>query len=170
MKRLLLAAALTLVAATSATAQTVILVRHAEKADQSADPILSAAGGDRAGVLAGVLANAGVDFIYATPLQRTQLTAGPAGAAAGVAVTPIALGGGTAGHVAAVAERVRAAPADSTVLVVGHSNTIPLIVRALGGQSADMADCEYDRLTTVVLTGDAPVTVTSRYGAPSTCE
>ena len=44
MKRLLLATALTLLSATSAMAQTVILARHAEKADQSADPALSDAG------------------------------------------------------------------------------------------------------------------------------
>jgi len=35
--------------------------------------------------------------------------------------------------------------------VVGHSNTIPLIARALGVEAADMRECEYDRLTRVDL-------------------
>ena len=58
MKRLLLAAALSLLTAASAMAQTVYLVRHAEKADASADPVLSEAGQARAAALAAALAEA----------------------------------------------------------------------------------------------------------------
>jgi broad specificity phosphatase PhoE len=170
MKRLLLAATLSLLAATSAAAQTVILVRHAEKADQTSDPILSTPGEERARALAADLPDASVDFVIVTPLQRTRMTAAPTAAANGVTPTEIGFDGGAAAHVAAVVERVRAQPADSTVLVVGHSNTIPLIARGLGAQSADMADCEYDRLTIVVLGDGSPVTINGRYGQPSTCE
>ena len=53
MKHLLLAAALSLVAALPAMAQTVVIVRHAEKADASADPLLSEAGQARARVWGG---------------------------------------------------------------------------------------------------------------------
>ena len=171
MKRLLLAAALTLLTATSAMAQTVVLVRHAEKADQSADPVLSEAGQVRAAALAEAVAPLQIDTVFVTPLQRTRLTAEPAAEAAHLTPTVIAFEGGTPAHVAAVAARIRELPKTAKVLVVGHSNTIPLITRALGVEAADMADCEYDRLTTVILgDGDTAVVLNSRYGAASTCE
>lgn len=183
MKRLLLAAALTLMTAGSAMAQTVVLVRHAEKVDASADPLLSEAGETRARVLANVLADADLDLVLTSPLQRTRMTA--ALSAAAHAKTPEAIGfdGGTPAHVAAVVARIRAVDDDDVVLVVGHSNTIPLIARALGYGAADMPDCEYDRLTVLVIEdededqegdeeeGEAEdvTAVIARYGAPSTC-
>jgi broad specificity phosphatase PhoE len=170
MKRLLLAAALSLLTAGSAMAQTVILVRHAEKVDDSADPALSEAGQMRAGALAAVLADAHPGHVFTSPLQRTRLTAGPAAEFHAATIEPISLEGGGAAHVAAVAEHVRALPKDAVVLVVGHSNTVPLIARALGyTAAADMPECEYDRLTVLDLNGDRTTAVVGRYGAPTTC-
>lgn len=170
MKRLLLAATLSLLTATSAMAQTVYLVRHSEKADQSADPVLSAAGTERAGALAAALADAHPDLILVTPLQRTALTAAPTASHHGATPVVVPLDGGTQGHVAAVVARVRAQPADAVVLIVGHSNTVPLIARALGyAEAADMPDCEYDRLTLLHLMGERAHGQVSRYGAASTC-
>jgi hypothetical protein len=59
--------------------------------------------------------------------------------------------------------------AGGTVLVVGHSNTIPAIVGALGApRPRDLCDSEYDQLFVVIL-GDTgpPRLVRSRYGAAS---
>ena len=170
MKRLLLAAALLCLSAGSALAQTVILVRHAEKVDASADPLLSEAGVARAGALALALADAHPGHIFTSPLQRTRLTAGPVAEVHSVTIEPVGFDGGTPAHVAAVVERVRALPDDAVVLIVGHSNTIPLIARALGyAAAADMADCEYDRLTVLDLNGEHTSAVVGRYGAPTTC-
>ena len=170
MKRFLLATALSLLIAGSAMAQTVILVRHAEKVDASADPALSELGQRRAVGLAAVLADAHPGYVITSPLQRTRLTAGPAAEFHSVTIEPVGFDGGTPAHVAAVAARVRALPDDAVVLVVGHSNTIPLIARALGyTAAADMADCEYDRLTVLDLNGEHTSAVVGRYGAPSTC-
>ena len=69
-------------------------------------------------------------------------------------------------HAKAVAEQVMK-HAGETVLVVGHSNTIPAIVGALGApQPRDLCDSEYDQLFVVVL-GDTgpPRLIRSRYGA-----
>lgn len=175
MKRLLLATALSLLTAGSALAQTVVLVRHAEKVDASADPVLSEAGVARAEALSRALADFHPDHVFTSPLQRTRLTAAPAAAFHSVTIEPVGVDGGTPAHVAAVAARIRALPDDAVVLVVGHSNTIPLIARALGYTAvADMADCEYDRLTVLTLFEhegevDRTTAVVGRYGAPSAC-
>lgn len=170
MKRFLLAAAVSLLCATSAMAQSVYLVRHAEKADASSDPVLSEAGQARAAALAQALAGAHPGHIFTSPLQRTRLTAAPTAEVHSVTIEPVGFEGGTAAHVAAIAERVRALPDDAVVLVVGHSNTIPLIARALGyAEAADMPDCEYDRMTFLHLAGDETHSQVTRYGAPTTC-
>lgn len=171
MKRLLLAAALSLLTAGSALAQTVILVRHAEKADASADPALSEAGQARAEALAVALSDADLTHVLVSPLQRTRLTAEPAARAHAVTPEAISFDGGADAHVHRLAERIRALPVDAVVLVVGHSNTVPLIARALGETGpAEMADCEYDRLIVLSLEvdGDSPAVV-GRYGEPGNC-
>src|SRR5687768_3222599 len=57
---------------------TVFIVRHAEKAPEPADdPVLSDIGQRRASDLAAMLADAGVDAILVSELQRTSLTAQP---------------------------------------------------------------------------------------------
>jgi len=170
MKRLLLTAVLGLLTATSATAQTVVLVRHAEKVDASADPLLSEAGVSRAQALAVALSDARPAIILTSTLQRTRLTAQPTATAFGIRLETIGLEGGAPAHVEAIAARVRAQTPEAVVLVVGHSNTIPLIARALGfAAAADMPDCEYDRLTVLDLNGEQTKAVVGRYGAASGC-
>ncbi|HYC98830.1 histidine phosphatase family protein [Brevundimonas sp.] len=170
MKRLLFAAAVSLLTATSAMAQTVIIVRHGEKVDASADPALSEAGQARARALAAELTEAHPSVILTSPLQRTRLTAAPTADYHSVTSEAVPLDGGAGAHVAAIAARVRALPEDATVLIVGHSNTVPLIARALGyAEAADMPECEYDRMTVLHLNGDAAHGVVTRYGEPTTC-
>jgi broad specificity phosphatase PhoE len=74
--------------------------------------------------------------------------------------------GPAAQHAKAVADQVLK-HAGGTVLVVGHSNTVPAIIGALGApQPRDLCDSEYDQLFVVII-GDAgpPRLVRSRYGA-----
>ena len=170
MKRLLLAAALTVTLAAPAAAQTVIVVRHAEKAEPSADPVLSGPGEARVAALAATLAGAGVTHVFVTPLQRTGLTAGPSAVAAGSEPVAVSLDGGAAAHVARLVGAVRQLSPEAVVLVVGHSNTVPDIARGLGATgAAAMDDCEYDRLTVLTLTPGGAHAVTGRYGAVSPC-
>lgn len=171
MKRLLLATVVSLFAASTAAAQTVIVVRHAEKADASADPLLSEAGQARARALAAQLTDAHPSVILTSPLQRTILTAAPTAEHHSVASEAVPLNGGVQAHLAAIVARVQALPEDATILIVGHSNTVPLIARALGyAEAADMPECEYDRLTTLHLLGEGRAhAIVSRYGEPTTC-
>ncbi len=168
MRALLLILALALPMTTFAQSSTVVIVvRHAEKAtDHPRDPTLSEAGQARAQTLARALAQTGLDAAYSTQYRRTRLTAEPAAKAAGleVQVRPID-GSNSATYAAELARDLRALPAGSTVLVVGHSNTVPDMVRAISGHAAvEMPETEYDRYTVITLDADGGARVsTSRY-------
>ena len=45
-----------------------------------------------------------------------------------------------------------------SVLVVGHSNTTPQLVRLLGGQATDMTEREYSRLYQLIIDSSGKVT------------
>ncbi|WP_419318059.1 histidine phosphatase family protein [Caulobacter sp. ErkDOM-E] len=168
-RRLIAIALAPVLFASSALAQTVVIVRHGEKVAPNGDPDLSAAGQARAQALAQALSGARVAMVLATPLKRTQQTAEPAAQAAGVAVVPVPFAGGDAAHAQRLADQARTAPADATVLIVGHSNTVANIARALGDTAAQApSDCEYDQMTVIQLAGAAaPKVVHARYGAPT---
>jgi phosphohistidine phosphatase SixA len=147
---------------------TVYLVRHAEKGTTpAADPPLTPAGETRAAALAAALRDAGVTAAITTDLTRTKATAQPLADAR--KLTPIVVGVRvpTPQHVAAVADAVRN-QAGGVVLVVGHSNTIPRIVEALGGPGLpDICDGMYSDLFIMRLDPGKPATVARvRYGAP----
>jgi len=146
----------------------VMLVRHAEKAvEPRADPPLTDAGRARAQALATATASAGIDAIIVTPLARTRETAAPVAQARGLTPIEVPVERSVAAHVAAVVEAVRARPAGEAVLVVGHSNTIPAIVTALGGPPlADLCDSQYAVLYVLSLPAAGPARlVTASYGA-----
>lgn len=136
------------ICATDALAQHVFLVRHAERADtvnggqpmMAADPNLSEAGRRRAESLATVLRDARITAIFVTEYKRTQETAAPLAKALGISPT-VVTSKDTLGLVARVREST------GNVLVVGHSNSVPNIITALGVVNAPpIADTEYDNL------------------------
>jgi len=132
----------------SPAATTVLLVRHAEKDERAGpDPPLLPQGGERAKRLAAMLSRVDLVAIYATPTRRTQATARPVAEAAGLEIT-------TTGEPATeLAKRLRA-HRGGTVLVVGHSNTLPEILRALG--AGDHSVEGYENLFVVTLAGPGP--------------
>jgi broad specificity phosphatase PhoE len=139
-------------ASVDAVAQdTVFLVRHAERADAGMastgaavnDPDLSAEGRARADSLAMMLKDADVTAIYATEFKRTQQTAAPLAKALGLTVTIV-----KAAEPTKLVEALRSAAGN--VLVVGHSNTVPDVVRFLGVRaSITIGEAEYDNLFVV---------------------
>jgi broad specificity phosphatase PhoE len=140
-----------------AEAQMVIVVRHAERADGGAgtgaamtsgnDPELSEAGKARAQKLAAMLGDAGIVAIYTTQYRRTKDTAAPLAARIGVTSETV-----LSGEVPALVERIKSHKTGA-VLVVGHSNTVPQIVKALGGSPVTVGDDEYDSLFFVAPNG-----------------
>jgi broad specificity phosphatase PhoE len=149
---------------------TVYVVRHAEKAvEPGSDPALSAEGQARARALADSLRNAGVDAVIVTQFKRTRTTAAVVAEAAKLTPQVVPASADAKSHAEAVAAMVRKQPAGSTVLVVGHSNTVPAIIGALGGpHMPDLCDAEYDNLFVLTVPASGAATlVRSRYGVPA---
>lgn len=141
---------------------TVLLVRHAEK-QAGDDPALTEPGRARAAALAHVGLRAGVAAVYATTLRRTSLTVKPLADALDLEVTTLA-----PDATAELVARLRTAHPGQTVIVAGHSNTIPEILAALGVPGVTIDHDDYDDLFVVHLDGDGRVTSTHlQYGAPT---
>lgn len=133
----------------------VVLVRHAEKAnDGSQDPLLTAEGRTRAAALVDRLADRSIAAVYATPFRRTQLTAWPVANARALTITVRPAGE----PAATLAEALRSRHGGQSVVVVGHSNTLPALARALGARGvADMDEGEYDRAMIVIIPAEGEV-------------
>jgi broad specificity phosphatase PhoE len=153
--------------AAAGDSQLVLIVRHAEKAPEpGGDVPLTDAGRARAEALAEALAHARVDAIVTTQFRRTRETAGPLARRLQLTTRVVEAGGDTRAHARAVADAVRGA--GRTVLVVGHSNTVPAIIAALGGpRLEELCESDYDNLFVLAMpAGGAPGLTQSRYGAP----
>jgi len=109
----------------------VILVRHAEKQAGSSDPSLTPEGAARAERLAAMLGDKGgtpIARIYSSEVRRTQETAGPLSRRLGLPVTTV-----PAKDVAGLVSQLHASSRGGTSVVVGHSNTVPMVVSQLTG-------------------------------------
>src|SRR6266702_1370910 len=111
---------------TADAAPIVFIVRHAEKAATGGnDPHLSVAGQKRAETLARILKDSQITIVFVSEFKRTQETAAPTAKEA--RLNPIVV---LSNDVAGMAARGRALSGNA--LVVGHGNTIPQLIEALG--------------------------------------
>ena len=153
---------LSLAAGASGAPAVIIVVRHAEKAALPADdPPLTPAGNARATELARLVeawsaAGIPVRGLFASEVKRTQQTLAPIAAKTHLTITVTG-----AKELDALVQQVQAVNG-GMVVVAGHSNTVPQIVKALGG-SADLTigDAEYDRVFVITPKG----VIDMRYGA-----
>ena len=151
-RRIAIALLVVLLTASTAAAQgTIFLVRHAERADtvpgappsMSADPSLSETGRARAASLAAILKDADIGAIFVTEFKRTQETAAPLAQALGI--KPATVGSKDR---STLVEQLKTI--SGNVLVVGHSNTVPDILKALGvAEPVTIGDNDYDDLFVV---------------------
>lgn len=135
-------------------AVTVVLVRHAERLDDSPDSPLNDIGRERVERLRALVADVDFTHVHSTNLTRTRDTA-----------LPIAEDDGrelifySPGELEELAQRIRATPGRH--LVSGHSNTTPRLVTALGGDDhGPIDDMEYDRLYIIVIQPGQPAVTT----------
>ena len=115
---------------TCSAQRAIILVRHAEKIADDMNGIdvpLSKAGQERARLLAEMLKDSGITVIYASDTVRTRDTARPT---AKVLRLPIKMLDQR--NPAAAVKRMQRENADDIVLIVGHADTLPSLLEALG--------------------------------------
>lgn len=100
----------------------------------------------RAARLGRILAASGVKAIYTTQYQRTILHAAPVARA--LNVTPVVH---PAGDTPGLLRKIAAQDADDVVLVVGHGNTVPEILKGLGHSDAvKIEETDFDNLFVLV--------------------
>jgi broad specificity phosphatase PhoE len=152
--------------------QVIFLVRHAERAPTPApapaaapapakahgmmadDPPLSQAGEQRAAKLAAMLASSGIRHVYTSEYRRTRQTAAPLANA--LHVTPVMAAASDPGRLVA---RVKAD--QGNVLIVGHSDTVPDLLKKLGVRATvTIADGDYDNLFVVFRDAAGKATLT----------
>ena len=144
---------------------TVILIRHAERLSVppgNNDPHLSAAGKSRAKLLLHVLSEASVSAIYTSEFIRTNETAQPLADELGL--SPI-----KATDAQDIQNDILLNHAGKTVLVVGHTDTVPEVIRLLGDNSGhEIDDDEFDNMFIATVLGESSVRVTRlKYGDPT---
>ena len=107
-------------------APVIFIVRHAEKASTGGkDPDLSVEGQKRADALAHILKDSQITSVFVTEFKRTQQTAAPTARALQVSPTVV-----PANDIGGLVQKLRAS--NGNALVVGHGNTIPDLLKALG--------------------------------------
>lgn len=122
----------------------IFIVRHGEKASSTdPDTRLALQGEDRALKLASMLRNAGVTHVFVSDKKRTQQTAQELVDQRGLAA-PVVL---PSTDTKKLVEQLKAAPKDAVILVVGHSDTIPAILKGLGiNDDVVIKEDQYGRL------------------------
>jgi broad specificity phosphatase PhoE len=128
----------------------VVIVRHGEKTTEGGtDPDLSSAGRARADALARILKDSGITAIFTSEFKRTQETATPTATSAHVTPTVVA-----AKDTAALVAKLH--QLNGNALLVGHGDTIPNLIKALGiNTQINIPDDDYSELLIITL-GDKP--------------
>ena len=138
----------------------VFLVRHAEKTSNNTDPDLTQDGHARAIELSRLLQNVELTTIFSTNYLRTKNTAEPIAVLQNLQIMEY-----DPQDLAAFSKTI--INLEGKHLVVGHSNTTPVLVELLGGDAISEIDekSEYDRLYIVTQTSNGNVnSLLLRYG------
>jgi 2,3-bisphosphoglycerate-dependent phosphoglycerate mutase len=138
---------------------TFIIARHAEKSmtESSSDPSLAPEGTDRANRLAVLLKEVEVSAIYSTNYKRTKSTVTPIAEAKSISIQDY-----KSLKEAELDDMIKKY-AGGTIVIAGHSNTVPGIVNLLIGKEKykNLDDSNYGSLFIVSVTerGKASVTL-----------
>jgi len=129
----------------------IYLVRHAEKLPDSKNPALTDCGTTRAEQLASMFSKANITAIYSTSYQRTMQTAKPL-----ANLLKVAIKNYNPKHLEQFSLLLTQKNENS--LVVGHSNTTPMLVELLAKQKvAPLTEQDYQYLYQVQFVNDQPM-------------
>ena len=127
----------------------IYIVRHAEKTSEDSNADLSAKGKTRVEVLRWMLRDIALDAVYSTDVPRTFHTVEPIAKEKGLSVESYVSKPGK------LAQTIRHNHRGQTLLVSGHSNTIPELLKSLGVSIEDKILPGFDDLFIVTLDGSA---------------
>ena len=144
----------------------IYLVRHAEKLTGE-DPLLTTEGNKRAGDLMRALKDKKVDRIYVTEYHRTQNTGDSLRIYAGIDTVHYLSDTSCIDLV----NKIKANhDLNRTILIIGHSNTLPTIIRKLGlsdYSAEDIPSNEFDNLFLMRFKKGVPSITKTKFGEPS---
>lgn len=144
----------------------IYLVRHAEKLTGD-DPLLTTEGNKRAGDLMRALNDKKIVRIYVTEYRRTQHTGDS---------LSIQLGIDTVHYLSDTScidllNKIKAnRDLNRTILIIGHSNTLPTIIKKLGlldYSAEDIPSNEFDNLFLMKFKKGRPTLTKMKFGQPS---
>jgi phosphohistidine phosphatase SixA len=126
---------------------TVFLIRHAEKAEAPReDPPLNDSGRLRSQALSRILGQSDIKAIYTSQYQRTIQTAEPLAKQLGITATSLPLKMSQSNPREVSEQSIKEITgkiyerAGEASLVIGHSNTIPEVIKMLGGDNVPKID------------------------------
>jgi broad specificity phosphatase PhoE len=133
---------------------TIYLIRHAEKADASADPDLSVTGQERAKRWSKFFAAKDISVAYTSPYRRTRETLLPLLAVAKDNGNPITLK--TYNPALLSLKAVADENPGKNIIIAGHSNTIPGHINTLLSDKVytDIPENQFGYLYVIKITGD----------------
>ena len=144
-------------------AKTFYIVRHAEK-DTGNNPAISITGKKRAGDLYRILKNKKIDLIFVSKFRRSGMTADSLRIYKNIDTL----------HYSADATSdllfkkiLSSAGKAKNILIIGHSNTLPSIIKKLGVENylqKDIPDTEYDHLFIVKYKKGKAILQSKKYG------
>ena len=144
----------------------IFIVRHAEK-ETGKDPLLTEAGNTRAGDLMRALQNEGIQKIYVSQYKRTQNTGDSLRLQLKIDTVHYLADTLCDNLINTIMEH---SDFGKTILIIGHSNTLPQIIRKLGVTDypyGDIPDNEFDNLFLVTYKKEKARLKKMRYGAKS---
>lgn len=155
-------------AAEPPAAATIVVVRHAETAgDDPRDPSLSDAGRARAQALLRSVRHLGIRAVYTSQYRRTRDTGRVIADSLNAPLIEVPITqSDIESYSRALLERIDTEHPAGAVLVVGHSNTAPVMAEVASGRPAEpIAETDYGRLFIVFRTAGGDSLSSARYGA-----
>ena len=140
--------------------RTLVVVRHADKIDDSHDAVLSPTGEAQAKRLAHVLKDLGISAIYTTQFKRTIQTATPL-----AELLKVKLLAYEQTDVDGVVKEIQRKHPKEVVMVVGHRSTVPRVLKQFGAsEPVALGSSEYDSLFVLTLPlGQSPTLLHLRF-------